>query len=279
MNLRVNELSDPALRPYAELTEAGLRNGTPGGGTFIAESLQVISIALEQGYEPLSFLCETNREAAVRAVAEKYGAGATVYTGERAVLEKLTGYRLTRGVLCHMKRKPPLRPEEVLRNACRVAVMEDVTDSTNVGAVFRSAAALGMDAVLLAGKCCDPLCRRAVRVSMGTVFQIPWAAEEDGYLALLAREGFETLALALDERARDVRDDTLYRFKKTALLLGTEGTGLRKETVAGAGYTVKIPMKNGADSLNVAAAAAVAFWEMNRRADAPETGRKEQTDG
>ena len=276
----VTDPDAPELAVYFHLTENQLRSrGRPDEGLFIAESAKVIRCALNGGWQPVSVLTEERHIAGDLAPLLPRMGDIPVYTGGREQLSRLTGYALTRGVLCAMRRRPLPSLDRVLAGARRVAVTEDMTDTTNMGAFFRSAAALGVDAVLLTAGCCDPLCRRSVRVSMGTVFQIPWAAEEDGYLALLAREGFETLALALDERARDVRDDTLYRFKKTALLLGTEGTGLRKETVAGAGYTVKIPMKNGADSLNVAAAAAVAFWEMNRRADAPETGRKEQTDG
>lgn len=258
------DLTDQALSPYAFLTEAGLRNGTSGEGTFIAESLQVIRIALREGYEPLSFLCEENRIDAVNTLMKEADEEKPLYTGSRELLEQLTGYRLTRGVLCHMKRKPLRDAADMLNTALRVAVLEDVTDSTNVGAVFRSAAALGMDAVLLCRKCCDPLCRRAVRVSMGTVFQVPWAVLEEGYMELLRSLGFTTLALALDDRARDVRDISLYLPRRKALILGTEGTGLKAETVERADHTVMIPMKNGVNSLNVAAAAAVAFWEMNR---------------
>ncbi len=262
--VKIETLSDPALSPYRDLTDAGLRNGQPGEGLLIAESLRVIDAALNAGVEPISFLAEENRLEAIEKRCGRFGKHIPVYYGERDLLEKLTGYRLTRGVLCLMKRPPAADPVRLLKEAKKAAVLEGITDSTNVGTVFRSAAALGMDAVILSGDCCDPLCRRSVRVSMGTVFQVPWVKMNGELPAQLKEAGFMTYALALDERAMDIREAGFTLPGKKALFFGTEGTGLKAETVKQADRTVMIPMKNGVDSLNVAAAAAVAFWEMNR---------------
>jgi len=187
-----------------------------------------------------------------------------VYTAERDVLEKLTGFALTRGVLCAMRRPAPRKAEQVLLNAGRVAVLEGIVDSTNIGAIFRSAAALGMDAVLLTDTCCDPYNRRAVRVSMGTVFQVPWAVEKD-WMPLLREHGFRTAAMALDARAISIEAEALQKEEKLAVFLGTEGDGLNKKTIESCDYTVMIPMYHGVDSLNVAAASAVAFWQLRNR--------------
>jgi tRNA G18 (ribose-2'-O)-methylase SpoU len=268
--LPLTGLSDPGLEVYARLTETQLRNRLePEKGVFIAETEKVVRTALEAGCRPVSLLMEERKlRDREEGLLEKCG-DIPVYTGSRELLSSLTGYALTRGILCAMHRPPARSPEEVCRNARRVAVLEDVVDSTNVGAIFRSAAALGMDALLLSPSCCDPLCRRAVRVSMGSVLLLPWArlGEEpgdwpEGGLARLRAMGFETAALALRPEALELGDPRLKAPEKLALLLGTEGDGLRSETIDGCGYTVRIPMSRGVDSLNVAAAAAVAFWEL-----------------
>ncbi|MBM6899322.1 RNA methyltransferase [Gemmiger formicilis] len=270
--VEIIDLSAPELDVYARLTETQLRNRLePEKGVFIAESPKVIGTALDAGYTPLSFLMERRQMEGPAAGVLARCPDAVVYTADRPVLEKLTGYALTRGVLCAMRRPAPKTVEEVCRNARRVAVLEGIVDSTNIGAIFRSAAALGMDAVLLSPSCCDPLCRRAIRVSMGTVFQVPWARlgehKEDWPAAGLARLhdlGFTTAAMALDHRARPV-DDPALQVEKLAILLGTEGDGLNPETIARCDATVMIPMQHGVDSLNVGAAAAVAFWQLRAR--------------
>ena len=270
--VEITDLSAPELDVYARLTETQLRNRLePEKGVFIAESPKVIGTALDAGYTPLSFVMERRQMEGPAAGVLARCPDAVVYTADRPVLEKLTGYALTRGVLCAMRRPAPKTVEEVCRNARRVAVLEGIVDSTNIGAIFRSAAALGMDAVLLSPSCCDPLCRRAIRVSMGTVFQVPWARlgdrKEDWPAAGLARLhdlGFTTAAMALDHRARPV-DDPALQVEKLAILLGTEGDGLNPETIARCDATVMIPMQHGVDSLNVGAAAAVAFWQLRAR--------------
>lgn len=270
--VEITDLSAPELDVYARLTETQLRNRLePEKGVFIAESPKVIGTALDAGYTPLSFLMERRQMESPAAGVLARCPDAVVYTADRPVLEKLTGYALTRGVLCAMRRPAPKTVEDVCRNARRVAVLEGIVDSTNIGAIFRSAAALGMDAVLLSPSCCDPLCRRAIRVSMGTVFQVPWARlgdrKEDWPAAGLARLhdlGFTTAAMALDHRARPV-DDPALQVEKLAILLGTEGDGLNPETIARCDATVMIPMQHGVDSLNVGAAAAVAFWQLRAR--------------
>lgn len=263
----------PELDVYARLTEAQLKNRRdPSKGIFIAESPKVIGYALDAGYEPLSLLMEQRHVTGdARMVIARCG-DIPVYTGERSVLAELTGYELTRGVLCAMRRKPLPRAEDICRTARRVAVLEGIVDTTNVGAIFRSAAALGMDAVLLTPTCCDPLNRRAARVSMGTVFQVPWCRIGDSAAewkekgpALLRELGFASAALALDDRSVSVEDPSLMAEERLAVILGTEGQGLMPETVAHADYTVKIPMYHGVDSLNVGAAAAVAFWQLRSR--------------
>lgn len=270
--VEITDLSAPELDVYARLTETQLRNRLePEKGVFIAESPKVIGTALDAGYTPLSFLMERRQMEGPAAGVLARCPDAVVYTADRPVLEKLTGYALTRGVLCAMRRPAPKTVEDVCRNARRVAVLEGIVDSTNIGAIFRSAAALGMDAVLLSPSCCDPLCRRAIRVSMGTVFQVPWARlgehKEDWPAAGLVRLhdlGFTTAAMALDHRARPV-DDPALQVEKLAILLGTEGDGLNPETIARCDATVMIPMQHGVDSLNVGAAAAVAFWQLRAR--------------
>ena len=271
--VQLRDLEAPELEVYARLTETQLRNRLePEKGIFIAETAKVISAALEAGCEPLSLLMDRRHlEGQGKGILEKCG-DIPVYTGERELLSRLTGYTLTRGFLCAMRRPPRKTPEEVCAGARRVAVLEDVVDSTNVGALFRSAAALGMDALLLSPSCCDPLCRRAVRVSMGTVLMIPWAVLGDGPeewpekgLERLKRMGFITAALALREDSLSLGEPCLEETERLALLLGTEGNGLRPETIAACDHTVRIPMRRGVDSLNVAAAGAVAFWQLRDR--------------
>lgn len=271
--IEITDLSVPELAPYTKLTESQLRNRLePEKGIFIAESPKVISTALDAGCEPLSFLMERRQIDGPAAGVLARCPDATVYTADRSVLQVLTGYVLTRGVLCAMRRPAPHTAEELCRNAHRVAVLEGIVDSTNIGAIFRGAAALGMDAVLLSPSCCDPLCRRAVRVSMGTVFQVPWAQigtcpadwPENG-IAQLHGLGFKTAAMALSDRSVSIDDSALSAEPKLAIVLGTEGDGLAHSTIAACDYTVKIPMSHGVDSLNVAAASAVAFWQLGNR--------------
>lgn len=269
--IEISDLNDAGLAPFTRLTEAQLRSeAEPALGLFIAESPKVIRTALDAGYEPVSLLMERrNMEGQARDILARCP-GVPVYTAEREVLAALTGYTLTRGVLCAMRRPILPRPEEVLRGVRRVAVLEGVVDATNVGAIFRSAAALNMDAVLLTHTCCDPLNRRAVRVSMGTVFQIPWTRLERGEwphpgMDMLRAQGFATVALALREDSLAIDDPRLVQAERLAVLLGAEGDGLAPHTIAACDYTVRIPMSHGVDSLNVAAASAVAFWQLGRR--------------
>lgn len=263
--IEIKDLNAPELDVFARLTEAQLRSKKePEKGIFIAESPKVIATALDAGYEPVSFLMERKHVLGDAAEILARCPDVPVYTAERDVLEKLTGFVLTRGVLCAMHRPAPKKAEQVLQNASRVAVLEGIVDSTNIGAIFRSAAALGMDAVLLTDTCCDPYNRRAVRVSMGTVFQVPWAVESD-WMPVLRGYGFRTAAMALDERAVSIEEEALQKEEKLAVYLGTEGDGLNKKTIESCDYTVMIPMYHGVDSLNVAAASAVAFWQLRSR--------------
>ena len=273
---KVFEITDPGqpeLDLFCRLTEAKLRNRLePEKGVFIAESPTVIGLALDAGCEPLALLTERKFiEGKAAGIIDRCG-GVPIYTGEREVLAGLTGYELTRGVLCAMRRPAPRDFREIAAGARRVAVLENVVDSTNVGAIIRSAAALGIDAVLLTPSCCDPLNRRAVRVSMGTVFQIPWAyiGEDPARwpnpgLTWLRELGFKTAAMALREDSVSIDDAGLAAEPKLAIVLGTEGTGLTRRTIADCDYTVRIPMQHGVDSLNVAAASAVAFWELRAK--------------
>ena len=263
--ITVTDISAPELDVFARLTESQLRNKKePEKGVFIAESPKVIKTALDAGYEPVSFLMEQKHiDGDAKEILARCPQ-APVYTADREVLEQLTGFALTRGVLCAMRRPPAQKIEDTLKTARRVAVLEGIVDATNIGAIFRSAAALGMDAVLLTSTCCDPLNRRAVRVSMGTVFQVPWAVSDDWMPALYAH-GFQTAAMALDERAISIEDERLQKAEKLAIYMGTEGDGLNKETIAACDYTVIIPMYHGVDSLNVAAASSVAFWQLRAK--------------
>ena len=270
--VELSSLDDPALDVYARLTEAQLRNRLePAKGIFIAESPKVISRALDAGISPLSYLMEESRLEEARPLVERSG-DVPVYTGPSELLEQLTGFKLTRGVLCAMRRPPLPSVEEVLAGASRVAVLDGVVDHTNVGAMFRSAAALGVDAVLVTPTCCDPLYRRSVRVSMGTVFQIPWTRIGESVrdwpeagLARLEASGFSTAAFALEETSLSLDDARLSGEEKLAMVFGTEGDGLSRRAIDGCDYTVRIPMSHGVDSLNVAAASAVAFWQLCRK--------------
>ena len=271
--IEITDFHAPELDPYARLTQAQLRNRLePEKGIFIAESPKVIARALDAGYRPLSLLMERKQITGPAAEILTRCGEAPVYTADRELLAALTGFELTRGVLCAFQRPAPRTAAELCRNARRVAVLEGIVDSTNVGAIFRSAAALNMDAVLITPSCCDPLCRRAVRVSMGTVFQVPWAQigatpadwPEKGIEELHAL-GFQTAAMALSDRSVRIDDETLAAEPRLAIIMGTEGDGLSHSTIAACDYTVKIPMSHGVDSLNGAAASAVAFWQLGRR--------------
>ena len=267
--IEITDFSAPELDIYARLTENQLLNRhEPEKGIFIAESPKVIERALDAGCRPISFLSERRHvDGQGRELVERCG-DIPVYVAELDVLTKLTGFQLTRGMLCAMYR-PPLRSvEEVCAGAKRIAVLENVVNPTNVGAIFRSAAALNMDAVLLTPACSNPLYRRAIRVSMGNVFLVPWTflgGQEPGEgMETLRRLGFKTAAMALSDRSVSIADPRLKAEEKLAVILGTEGDGLAGETLADCDYVVKIPMSHGVDSLNVAAASAVAFWELGR---------------
>ena len=264
--IHLHSLDDPALDVYARLTEAQIRNRLePEKGVFIAESPKVIRLALDAGFKPVSFLMEQKHIEGNAKDLLLRCPDIPVYTGERALLQSLTGYALTRGVLSAMKRKPLPALDDVLNGTKRVAVLEGVVDASNLGAIVRSAAALNVDAVLFSPTCCDPLNRRAVRVSMGTVFQVPWTILPDwpeGGLSLLRAHGFRTAAMALVDDSLSMDDPRLKNCERLAIVLGTEGDGLSKETIAACDFAVKIPMAHGVDSLNVAAASAVAFWEL-----------------
>ena len=271
--IEITDFHAPELDPYARLTQNQLRNRLePEKGIFIAESPKVIDRALDAGYKPVSLLMERKQITGPAAGILSRCGDAPVYTADREMLAELTGFELTRGVLCAFHRPAPRPVEELCKNARRVAVLEGIVDSTNVGAIFRSAAALNMDAVLINPSCCDPLCRRAVRVSMGTVFQVPWGQlgetpadwPEKG-MDILHSLGFKTAAMALSDRSVSIDDEQLAKEPKLAIVLGTEGDGLAADTIASCDYTVKIPMSHGVDSLNVAAASAVAFWQLGKR--------------
>ena len=271
--IEITDFDAPELDVYARLTEAQLLNKDhPEDGLFIAESPKVISRALDGGYEPVSVLVEKKQvleDAETIAVLGKCG-NVPVYTAEFEVLTKLTGFKLTRGMLCAMKRRRLPGLQEICNGCDRIAVLENVMNPTNVGAIFRSAAALHMDAVILTGGCSNPLYRRASRVSMGTVFQIPWTFVDNSVIwpeegmKILRELGFKTAAMALKEDSASIDDPELMKEDKLAVILGTEGDGLAPETIADCDYTVCIPMSHGVDSLNVAAASAVAFWQLGR---------------
>ncbi len=274
--IKITDINATELDVYVRLTGAQLRKRLePEKGIFIAESPTVIEVALRSGCTPVSLLtderllcganCDIIRE------LKKSSPDMPIYTAERDVLRELVGFELTRGALCAMYRPKPRSVEEITKGARRIAVLEGICDSTNIGAIFRSAAALGIDAVLTTPTCCDPLCRRALRVSMGTVLQVPFAKigkisadwPVQG-LSLLSSLGFKTAAMALSDNSVSIDDNKLASEERLAIVLGTEGDGLAKETIAKCDYTVKIPMSHGVDSLNVAAAAAVAFWQLRK---------------
>lgn len=274
MNQRIKttDLQDPRLDMYARLSEVQLlRYAEPAPGIFIGESPKVIRRALAAGYKPISFLvADTDLDREALEILEQWQE-IPVYTAEEAELRKLTGFAMTRGMLCGMQRKELPAVEDICRDAKRIAILENVVNPTNVGAIFRSAAALHMDAVLLTGGCSDPLYRRAARVSMGTVFQIPWTYFDKKTrwpvqgMESLREMGYKTVAMALRNDSVEIRDPKLKAEEKLAILLGIEGEGLDAETMELCDYTVKIPMSHGVDSLNVAAASAVAFWELGQR--------------
>ena len=271
--ITISDFSDPRLDLFARLTEGQLRRRQESEqGIFIAESPKVIERALNGSYTPVALLMEQKHIEGDGAPIIARCPEVPVYTASRQVLEALTGFALTRGVLCAMERRALPTVEELLQNTRRVAVLEGIVDPTNVGAIFRSAAALNMDAVLVTPTCCDPLYRRAVRVSMGTVFQVPWTKIGDDHtqwphpgLERLQALGFKTAAMALREDSVSIDDTGLLSEDKLAIVLGTEGDGLANDTIANCDYTVKIPMSHEVDSLNVAAASAVAFWQLGKR--------------
>ncbi len=273
----ITDLADERVAPYVRLTEAQLRSGLrthesgargrcPAPALFIAESPKVIHVALNAGYQPVSMLCEERHITGDAAGIIARCPEMPVYTGSRELLQRLTGYTLTRGVLCAMRR-PAERPlAEVVQGASRAVVIDGVTDTTNIGAIFRSAAALGIDAVLMTPTSCDPLNRRSVRVSMGSVFLVPWTyLPAEGWQEELRSLGFKTVAMALTDRSVSIDDAALCAEPRLAIIMGTEGEGLDAKVIAEADYTARIPMAHGVDSLNVAAAAAVAFWQLRNR--------------
>lgn len=262
--IEIKSLSHPGVEIFSTLTEAQLRNRLePSKGIFIAESPKVIHVALDAGYEPLALLCEQKHINGDAASLIERCDDIPVYTGERELLSQLTGYTLTRGVLCAMRRPQAPSVDEICREARRIVVIDGVSDTTNIGAIFRSAAALGIDAVLLTPTSCDPLNRRAVRVSMGSVFLVPWTWLESP-INSLKEQGFKTVAMALKDDSISIDDPILKEEPKLAIIMGTEGDGLSAETIEQTDYTVRIPMSHGVDSLNVAAASAVAFWELRK---------------
>ena len=260
--IEITDLAQEGVALFSTLTEAQLRNRVePEKGIFIVESPKVIRVALDAGYQPVALLCERRHiEGDAADIVQRCG-DIPVYTGERDILASLTGYTLTRGVLCAMRRPAMKSVAEVCEGARRIVVIDGVVDTTNIGAIFRSATALGVDAVLLTTNSCDPLNRRAVRVSMGAVFLVPWTWIE-GDIQQLHHNGFKTVAMALTENSIPLDSPVLKREKRLAIVMGTEGDGLPQETIDGADYVVRIPMAHGVDSLNVAAASAVAFWEL-----------------
>ncbi len=273
--IEINSLGCPELDVYVRLTGRELRAGLENRrGIFIAESPAVIDVALKSGCYPLSLL--TDKRLLGGAVEEiitrcnNVNKDLPIYVGSREILKEITGFELTRGALCAMYRPELKEVSEILHGARRIAILEEIADSTNVGAIFRSAAALNVDAVLITPTCCDPLSRRALRVSMGTVLQVPWTkvgkSKEDWPrdIELIKALGFKTVAMALCDDSVSIDDTSLLKEEKLAIILGTEGTGLKAETIRACDYTAKIPMSNGVDSLNVAAASAVAFWQLCR---------------
>lgn len=272
--VEITDFESKELDIYARCNEPELLRGFGrDGGIFIAESPKVVERALDAGYQPISMLVEHRHiDGEAKHIIKRCGS-VPVYTAEFDVLSKITGFKLTRGMLCAMHRTKPKTIEEVCAGAKRIAILENVMNPTNIGAIFRSAAALGMDAVLMTPGCSNPLYRRAIRVSMGTVFQIPWTFFDgelkwpyDG-MKILKNMGFKTAAMALTDNSVSIDNKELLSQEKLAIILGTEGEGLMAETIGASDYTVKIPMANGVDSLNVAAASAVAFWQISRKGE------------
>ncbi|MBO4996166.1 MAG: RNA methyltransferase [Muribaculaceae bacterium] len=262
--IELSSLDHPGVEIFASLTEAQLRNRLDADrGLLIAESPKVINVALDAGYEPISLLCERRHIAGDAASIIKRCGDIPVYTGQRELLTSLTGYKLTRGVLCAMRRKPFLPASKICADASRVAIIDSVVDTTNIGAIFRSAAALGIEAVLLTRTSCDPFNRRSIRVSMGSVFLVPWTWIDDP-LTDLRELGFRTVAMALTENSVSITDPVLSAEPRLAIIVGNEGDGLPQATIDGADYRVCIPMAHNVDSLNVAAAAAIAFWQLRK---------------
>lgn len=262
----ITDIADERVAMFARLTEAQLRNaGDHHEGLFIAESPKVINVAMDAGYEPVAMLCEERHVGGDAAGIIRRAPSMPVYTGSREVLSQITGYTLTRGVLCAMRRKPLLGAAEVCRDARRVVVIDEVTDTTNIGAIFRSAAALGIDGVLLTKTACDPLNRRSIRVSMGSVFLVPWTWI-DNPIDDLHVLGFTTAAMALTDDSVSIDDPLLAAQERLAIIMGTEGDGLSRRVIEGADIVARIPMSHCVDSLNVAAAAAVAFWQLRAKA-------------
>lgn len=263
--IEIQSLDHPGVEVFSTLTEAQLRNRLePEKGLFIAESPKVIHVALDAGYQPLSLLCERRHLTSDAASLISRCGDIPVYTGSRELLASLTGYTLTRGVLCAMRRPQPPTLESVCADAKRIVIINGVVDTTNIGAIFRSAAALGIDGVLLTTDSCDPLNRRAVRVSMGSVFLLPWTWL-DQPISALQQMGFRTVAMALTDRSVPIDAPQLIQEPRLAIIMGTEGDGLPREVITEADYVVRIPMHHQVDSLNVAAASAVAFWELRKR--------------
>ena len=265
--IKITDLSAPELSMFYSLTEAQLRNRLePEKGIFIVESPKVIRVALDAGYTPVALLTEEKHIMGDAAdIVERLGGEVPIYTGTRDILAQLTGYKLTRGVLCAMKRPQLKQVEDVVKGASRIVVIKGVVDTTNIGAIFRSAAALGVEAVLLTPDSCDPLNRRAVRVSMGSIFLVPWTWIDEDWQVTLNRLGFRTVAMALTDRSISLEDKKLKEEPHLAIVMGTEGDGLPQEAIDKADFTVKIPMFHNVDSLNVAAASAVAFWELCKK--------------
>lgn len=270
--IEINDLSTPGVEMFARLTEAQLRNRLePEKGIFIAETTKVVRTALDAGYEPIAMLAERkNIKGLACELMERCG-DIPLFTADDDVLTGITGYEVTKGILCAFHRPKPLDAEEICRNKKRIVVLETIANATNTGAIFRAAAALNMDAVLLSPTCCDPLNRRSVRVSMGTVFQIPWAYLGTDHtewphpgMERLHEMGFKTAAMALSDNSVSITDPALLAEDRLAIIMGTEGDGLQQETIRCSDYVVKIPMFNGVDSLNVAAASAVAFWQLHK---------------
>lgn len=263
--IQIDSLHHPGVEMFHSLTEAQLRQQVDSQyGIFIAESPKVINVALNAGYEPLAMLCEDRHITGdARDIIARCG-DIPVYTGPRALLAEVTGYTLTRGVLCAMRRKSMPSVADVCRGASRVVVVDNVVEATNIGSIFRSAAALGIDAVILTSNSCDPLNRRAVRVSMGSVFLVPWTWL-DGPVQSLNELGFKTVAMALTDKSVPIDDPALVAEPRLAIVMGTEGDGLPEAAISAADYVARIPMSHQVDSLNVAAASAVAFWQLRKR--------------